>query len=62
MTLRKLYNRWFNPYTVSDTQLVTYAYADELINQDSSWQLAKQEDSNMDAGMVWIEYRVPNET
>ena len=62
MTLRKLYNRWFNPYTVSDTQLVTYAYADELIKQDSSWQLAKQEDSNMDAGMVWIEYRVPNET
>ena len=61
MSLRKLYNQLFNPYTVSDRQLVSYEEADALIKQDSSWVLAKQEDENMEVGMVWIEYRVPNE-
>lgn len=61
MSLRKLYNQLFNPYTVSDTQLVSYEEADALIKQDSAWVLAKQEDENMEAGKVWIEYRVPNE-
>ena len=55
--LRKLYLEWFKPYRSIDVQLVSYRDADVLISLDNRWVLAKQEDSNLDVGMVWLEKR-----
>ena len=54
---RNLYLKLFRPYRVLDTQFVSYSDADALITLDPRWELAKQEDSNMDVGMVWIQKR-----
>ena len=55
--LRQFYIKLFRPYVVADTQLVSYAEADKLIKNDSHWEIAKQEDENMEIGMVWIQKR-----
>ena len=54
---RKLYLSWFRPYRSLDVQLVSYADADTMIKLDPRWEIAKQEDENMELGMVWIEKR-----
>jgi hypothetical protein len=55
--LRQLYIKVFRPYVVADTQLVSYADADALIKLDPAWEIAKQEDWNLEQGVVWIQKR-----
>lgn len=59
MSLRKLYLQIFKPTRIAESRLVTFDEANEAINADPSWELAKSSDEEMDNNLTWIQKRVP---
>ena len=57
--LRKLYIKLFRPTRVIAQGCFSYEEADEMIKQDSRWQIGRQEDDNHKLGIVFLEKRIP---
>ena len=53
--IRKLYLKLFPQYRRLEMRCVTYAEGDRLIKEDQSWVLAKEEDTNFNYGVVFLE-------